>query len=179
MISFHFETERLLLREFRHEDADALFKLDSNPLVHRYLGNKPVQDIAHIHRVIDSVQLQYKQHGIARWIAVEKNSGNIIGWTGLKFCTEEENGHINYYDVGYRLMPEFWGKGYATESARFAIQYGFDTLHCPYIIGACNHENLASRRALEKCGLVYVEDFYWQDILCNWLIITEEKFRQS
>lgn len=179
MKRFELETERLLLREFRKEDAHALFKLDSNPMVHRYLGNNPVQDIQIIYHVIDAVQWQYKNNHIGRWIAIEKLSGDIIGWTGLKFCTDEENGHIVYYDVGYRFMPEYWGKGYATESATFAIQYGFNTLNSPYIIGACHHQNLASRKALEKCGLEYVEDFYWQDILCNWLIITEEKFRQG
>ena len=171
------ETERLILREFLSTDVEDLFKMDSNPEVHRYLGNKPLQTIAEAEKIIQFVLQQYADYGIGRWAAVEKATGNFIGWSGLKFITEEENNHIHFYDVGYRLSPEFWGRGYATESAKAAIQYGFMQMNLKEIIGTAHVDNVKSRRALEKCGLKFVEKFYYKDELqCDWLKITKEEW---
>lgn len=47
---------------------------------------------------------------------IEKVSGELIGWLGIKLIKEETNGYTNFYDLGYRMRPEFWVKGYAKES---------------------------------------------------------------
>jgi ribosomal-protein-alanine N-acetyltransferase len=171
-------TERLILRELLPTDAERLFELDSNPEVHKYLGNNPITAIEQAREVIANIRLQYVENGIGRWAVIEKSSGNFIGWSGLKFIKEYENNHINFYDVGYRLMPKYWGKGYATESAKAAIEYGFTKLNLNEIIGTVNVDNIKSRRALEKCGLVYVEQFMWNHIKCDWLKITRVQWEQ-
>lgn len=170
------ETERLILREMLPTDDEALFEMDSNPEVHRYLGENPVTDIEQVRTYIDAIRKQYADYGIGRWTAVEKASGNIIGWAGLKFITETENNRTRFHDVGYRLNQKYWGKGYATESAKAALRYGFETLQLTEIIGSANVNNTQSRKALEKCGLTFVEQFYWKDILCDWLRITKEEW---
>lgn len=172
------ETARLLMRPFTNNDAANLFKLDSNPEVHRYLGNNPVHSPEQISGVIASVQQQYEQYGIGRWITIEKSSGDFIGWSGLKWITEPENGKQHFYDVGYRFVPEHWGKGYATEATLASLYYGFTRLTAPEIIGTVHQENKASRRVLEKCGLLYVEPFMWHDIPCDWLSITKERWQE-
>ena len=98
------------------------------------------------------------------------------GWSGLKFKQEKENEHINFYDVGYRLLPKYWGKGYATEACNAALKYGFNTLKLDEIIGTANVDNKASRRVLEKCGLKFVNQFMWKDIKCDWLKITKAEW---
>lgn len=179
-MKFHIETERLILRELQKGDLQAWFEMDSDPTVHKYLGNQPVNKMEQIENAFQSIQQQYAENGIGRWATIEKSSGNFIGWSGLKFIREEENNHINFYDVGYRLHPKYWGKGYATESGKAALQYGFGTMNLNEIIGIANEENKASRRALEKCGLKFVEQFIWEDsILCDWLKITCEEWRQK
>lgn len=170
------ETERLILRELLPTDDVGIFELDSDPLVHKYLGENPIQTIEQARETIASVRQQYIDNGIGRWAAIEKETGNFIGWSGLKFIKEYENNRINFYDVGYRLIPKYWGKGYATESAKAAIRYGFEQLQLTEIIGSANVENTRSRGALEKCGLTYVEQFYWKDIKCDWLQITKEEW---
>jgi [ribosomal protein S5]-alanine N-acetyltransferase len=172
------ETERLVLREFLPSDDEGLFELDSNPLVHQYLGNNPIQRIEEAREVIKNIRQQYVENGIGRWAAIEKETGNFIGWSGLKFIREYENNRIHFYDVGYRLIPKYWGKGYATESAKAALVYGFTQLNLDEIIGTVNIENTRSRRALEKCGLKYVEQFMWKDIKCDWLKITKPEWEQ-
>jgi [ribosomal protein S5]-alanine N-acetyltransferase len=178
-MQFHIETPRLLLREFRHEDVTGMFELNSDPRVMYYLGEKlhvtPEQSLEQI----EYVRQQYADHGIGRWTAIEKASGEYIGWCGLKFITEPENNRTHFHDVGYRLIPRFWGNGYATESAKAALEYGFGTLQLQEIIGMCNEKNLASRRTLEKCGLTFVEKFQWNEFTCDWLRITKAEWNQN
>jgi RimJ/RimL family protein N-acetyltransferase len=178
-MKFHIETERLILRELQAKDLQAWFDMDSNPEVHKYLGNLPVKNMEQIENAFQSILQQYAENGIGRWATIEKSSGKFIGWSGLKFITEKENNHINFYDVGYRLHPKYWGKGYATESCKASLKYGFMALHANEIIGIANEENIASRRALEKCGLKFLEKFMWKDIQCDWLKITKEEWLKS
>ncbi len=178
-MKFHIETERLILRELQQSDADAFFEMDSSVEVHKYLGNNPIKTIEHIYDVIANIHQQYLDNGIGRWATIEKSSGTFIGWSGLKFRRDEENNHINFYDVGYRLHPNYWSKGYATESCKAALEYGFKTLNSNKIIGTTNEENKASRRVLEKCGLKFVEKFMWKEIKCDWLEITKEEWQSK
>jgi RimJ/RimL family protein N-acetyltransferase len=71
-------------------------------------------------------------------------------------------------------MPQFWGKGYATEATKAWLTVGFEQLNLKEKIGAVHQENKASRRVLEKCGLQFVEQFMWHDLTCDWLSIDKE-----
>lgn len=178
-MTFNIETARLQLREFRPGDARDMYTLDADPLVHRYLGNRPISSLAQAQETVDYVIQQYATYGIGRWVVIEKQSGQFVGWSGLKFVTDEVNEHLNYYDVGYRLLPAFWGKGYATESARAALAYGFEQLQTSCIAGSVHADNRASRRVLEKCGLRYVSSYLWHEIRCDWLEITRQAWLQQ
>jgi [ribosomal protein S5]-alanine N-acetyltransferase len=173
------ETERLLLRELLPADEEAFFAMDSDPEVHRYLGNKPLKSIEEARTVIQFVREQYVAYGIGRWAAIEKATGNFIGWSGLKFVTELENNHRNYYDIGYRLDKRYWGKGYATESAKAALEYAFVHMNVKEIIGSAHVDHIKSRKALEKCGLTFIEKFEWRGIPCDWLKITKEEWEEQ
>lgn len=156
------ETERLILRELMPADAEGMFDMNSDPDVHRYLGNKPVKSIEQSIAEIEFIRKQYVENGIGRWAVIEKTSGNFLGWSGLKLITETTNNHINYYDLGYRFSKRFWGKGYATETAIAVIHYGFTELKLNEIIGIADINNLGSIHVLEKVGLkrVSVFDYY-------------------
>ena len=173
------ETDRLILREILPSDAESFYELDSDPAVHTFLGNNPIKTLDEAHETITRIRQQYKDFGIGRWAAIEKSSGDFIGWTGLKYIDYEDNNHINFHDVGYRLIPRFWGKGYATESAKAAIQYGFETMKLEEIIGTTHIDNKASRNALEKCGLKFIETFEWKGNQCNWLKITKTEWSEN
>jgi len=134
------ETERLILRELLPSDNKDMFELDSNPEVHKYLGENPVKSIEQSQEVIRMVRSQYQTNGIGRWATIEKETGLFIGWSGLKFITEPENNKVNYHDIGYRFMPQFWGKGYATEATKAWLKYGFEQLNLTEIIGAAHKE---------------------------------------
>lgn len=178
-MKFYIETERLILREMLPTDDKGIFELDSNADVHKYLGNNTIKTIDVAQEQIRKIRQQYIDNGIGRWAAIEKSSGDFIGWSGLKFVTDTENNTANYHDVGYRFLPKYWGKGYATESAKAALEYGFNTLNLKEIIGTCHTENIASRKALEKCGLKFVEQFQRGDYFCYWLKIKKEEWKKG
>lgn len=170
------ETDRLILRELLETDVVGMFELDSDPEVHRYLGNNPVTTKEEIKSVIQFVRKQYIDNGIGRWAVIEKSSGDFVGWTGLKFITETINNHTNFYDVGYRLKKKHWGKGYATETAKISIEYCFTQMNKNEIFGITHVDNLKSRHALEKAGLRFIETFEHKDMTCNWFKITKDEW---
>ena len=117
------ETERLILRKLENEDFERMFLMDSDPDVMKYLG-KPLTTREESKEVIQMIQKQYEENGVGRLAVIEKESGLLIGWCGLKLMTKPINGYINTLDLGYRFIPEFWGKGYATETAERILEYG-------------------------------------------------------
>ncbi|PWK20764.1 GNAT family N-acetyltransferase [Xanthomarina spongicola] len=167
-MTFHIETERLLLRDLRLTDLEGMFALDSDPEVHKFLRNKPVKTIDESRIILESVLTQYKERGIGRFAVIEKSSGDFVGWSGLRLNTEYNmNGFTKYYDVGYRLIKRFWGKGFATESGKASVDYAFNNMKLPEIYATTELGNQASHNALLKIGLHYVEDFYFEQEQVN------------
>lgn len=171
----YIETDRLLLRPLQESDVDGMFALDSNPKVHQYIGNKPQTEISQSRDVIAFVQKQYKEYGIGRWAVIEKASNEFVGWSGLK-VEHNVNGRGSFYDIGYRLREEFWGKGYATEAAEAFLNYGFKVLKAERINAYTDSDNKASQTILTKCGLVRIEVFTHQGKDWYWFEITKKEF---
>jgi RimJ/RimL family protein N-acetyltransferase len=161
------ETKRLFFRELITSDAEALFELDSNPEVHRYLGNNPVTSIGQIEDAIRNIRKQYKKNGIGRWAAILKDTGEFIGWAGLKL-EHNVNGQEQYYDLGYRFIQRFWDKGYASEASTAFVEYGFNVLNLEKINAFADADNAASRRVLEKAGLGFINFFDYDGARHAW-----------
>ncbi|MDI1255688.1 MAG: GNAT family N-acetyltransferase [Flavobacterium sp.] len=161
-------TERLILRPLVLSDATGMFTLDSNPNVHKFLGNNPVNSIAQIHNVIEMINDQYKKNGIGRFAVVLKETNEFIGWSGIKFVTEPENNHVNFYDIGYRLIEEHWGKGYAQESAKAWRDHAFNEMKVPVLYASAHIENAGSINALQKIGMTIKEQYLHQNLYCHW-----------
>jgi ribosomal-protein-alanine N-acetyltransferase len=162
------ETERFFLREILPSDIDGMYELDSDPEVHKYLGNKPVTTKDQVVELISFIRQQYIDHGIGRWAIIDKKRGNFLGWAGLKFVTSETNNHKNYYDLGFRLIKKYWGQGVATETAHASLEYAFAILKANevYAMAAC--ENIGSNKILKKVGLQFIETFNLDGIKHNW-----------
>src|SRR5690349_16982744 len=143
-----FETERLLIREILSTDVDAMFELHADPEVHRFLGNKTIASKAQAIDIINFVRQQYRDQGVGRWAIIDKRTNEFVGWTGLELVTKETNNHINYYDLGYRLIKRFWGQGIATESAVASLAYAFNTLNANEVFAIADCGNDASNRIL-------------------------------
>jgi len=173
------ETERLILRELLPTDVDGLFELDADPEVHRYLGGKSVTGKEQVVAVINFIRQQYADHGIGRWAIIDKKTGDFVGWTGLKFVTEPTNRHQNYYDLGYRLIKRYWGKGLATETAVASLQYAFEKLKLREVYAMADCENAGSNKVLKKVGFTFIETFDLDGTPHNWYRIDKKEFENK
>jgi len=148
------ETLRLELRDFVAADFADLCRLDRNPRVMKYISNgKPASRDAVAKALGRIIRYPALYPDLGAWRAARRDTGAFIGWFCLKYT-----GKSSDVEVGYRLLPEAWGQGFATEGARALVDYGFDDLDLDRIIGVTHRGNMASQRVLLKAGL---EDAGW------------------
>ena len=164
------QTNRLILRPLEISDAQAMFDMNKNPEVHKYLWQTPEKNIEESIKVIDYVQEQYKENKIGRFATILKETNEFIGWTGIKFVNDQtENGNTNFYDYGYRLDEKFWNKGYATEASKAWLDYGFNQMKIEKMNAYTHFENGASNHILQKVGFNFIEDYLDKnEILWKW-----------
>jgi len=173
------ETDRLLLRPLEISDAEAMFAMDNNPLVHKYLWQNPTQEISETIKIIEYVQKQYDENNIGRFATILKETGEFIGWTGIKYINDHvENGNTNFYDYGYRLDEKFWNKGYATEASHAWLDYGFNQMNIDIMNAYTHSENGASNHILQKVGMNFVEDYLDKEgVLWKWWQLENTKYK--
>lgn len=150
-----FETERLLLRELEGYDREAMFELNRDPEVVRYVGVDAMVDIAEAGHYVKVGRQRYAEDGCGRWAVVLKATNEMIGWSGLR-PVEDFGGCI---DLGYRYMKKHWGKGYASEAAAACLDYGFKELNMGRIDAHCMVENKASERVMQKIGMTFEGEY--------------------
>jgi RimJ/RimL family protein N-acetyltransferase len=172
------ETERLILRKLEETDAERMFLLDSDPEVMKYIGVPVLTEQSQSLNVIRMIQKQYEENGTGRLGVVEKKTGLLIGWSGLKLLTEEINGYKNVLDLGYRYLPESWGKGHALEAARASLELGFHQMKAEVIYAHAHSENEGSNHILKKLGFEKTSEFTEPDGICNWYELKREKYLQ-
>ncbi|MDO6674354.1 GNAT family N-acetyltransferase [Tenacibaculum sp. 1B UA] len=180
-MKFYLETERLILREFRESETEGIFELDSNAEVHKYLGKNPITTYKQAEDIITFFEEQYKERGIGRFAAFEKASGDFIGWSGLKLNQGEKeslNGFTNFIDIGYRFIPRFWGKGFASEAAFACLDFGFNEMNYDIIYGAADVENIGSNKILQKIGLQFINQFGYKGVDVNWYELKKTDYEQ-
>jgi len=141
------ETERLILRAFTLDDVDAMYQLMTVPDVIRYVGNKPAQskqdtlDYLQRHPLRD-----YQVYGYGRFACVWKETGQVIGFSGIKFLEE-----IQETELGYRFLPEFWRKGLATEAGSAVIEFA-QSLGLKRLVAVIHPQNEGSQQVATKLG---------------------------
>jgi ribosomal-protein-alanine N-acetyltransferase len=154
-------TPRLQLRPFTEADAPAMFRLGADTAVMRYIGSAPMQTEAEALAYLRSHPLRdYQRTGFGRLAITLAESGDIIGFCGLKWVDE-----INGFDLGYRLLPAFWRQGLAVEACLAVLDDAHTLgLRCPsgqlqnQIYGLVHPDNFGSIRVLEKLGFAYQQD---------------------
>ncbi|EQB93494.1 N-acetyltransferase [Elizabethkingia anophelis] len=167
------------MRPFEERDAEGLFLLDSNPEVMKYVGGVVSTKIEQSQQMIEFIQKQYKENGVGRLAVIEKSTNTLIGWSGLKYLTSEINGMKNVYELGYRFLPEYWGKGYATETARAALNYAFNEIKTDVVYAMAVTENTGSNRVLQKLGFEELGTFLDDSDLCYWYRLKKENYKQN
>lgn len=141
------QTQRLILRAFTESDLDAYAEMCSEPEVMRYIGTGKTLSRGESWRSMAMRLGHWELRGYGMWAVQERFNGEMIGrigcweplcWTG--------------FEIGWTLRQAYWGRGFATEGARAAMEYAFKQLQRSHIISLIRAENFASRRVAEKLG---------------------------
>ncbi len=141
------ETPHLLLRGWTPDDAGALFDILQEEDILRYFPNPAPPSREKVGNYISRQLANWEQFGYGHWAVVTREDDQVAGWCGLEHLAE-----LNETEVAYLLSKRVWGRGFATEAARAAVRFGFETAGLEQIIGLVHPENAGSVRVLEKCG---------------------------
>ncbi len=162
-----YETERLVLRPLELSDVDGFFEMNNNPNVNKFLRN-PITTKVEAEKYIQKIINEYTKNGIGRYAVILKQNNKLIGFSGLKYRSQEENNHSNFHDIGYRFSEEYWKKGYATEAALFWINFGFNEMNLSKIYACAENENTTSNALLKKIGFEMTNQYFVNNLLHNW-----------
>jgi [ribosomal protein S5]-alanine N-acetyltransferase len=165
-MNFILETDRCQLREFDPSDALPVYHLNLHPDIYRFTTDPPFESEAHALQFLKSYDA-YTRNGFGRWAVILKETSSFIGWCGLKYIHEE-----NETDVGYRFLPEYWGQGFAVETAKACISQGFE-YGLTRIVARVHKENVRSIRVSEKLGMIYEKDLLYDDV--PWMNFVAQK----
>jgi RimJ/RimL family protein N-acetyltransferase len=153
VIRFPIETERLLLRPFTADDAEALHSIWGDPAAARFGGDWPrPETVADTLGYLEPILDGQAERGYALWAVVEQATGRLIGDCGL-FPADGVGPEV---ELAYGLAPDVWGRGYATEAAAACVRAGFEQLRLERIVADVDPANAASMRVLEKAGFAPV-----------------------
>jgi ribosomal-protein-alanine N-acetyltransferase len=145
------ETHRLRLRRLSVDDAGFILRLLNEPSFIQNIGDRGVRAVEDARAyILNGPVASYEKHGFGLWMVETKESATHIGICGLLKREVLED-----VDIGYALLPEFWSKGYALESASGVLSYAREKLGLNRIVAVVNPKNQSSIRLLEKLGFAF------------------------
>jgi len=140
------ETKRLIIAKFGNRDIDFLYRRTHNHQVMKYFPK--VLNYVETGQMIEKILAQYEQYGYCFWKLLLKED-KFIGIAGLLY--QEIGGNVET-EISYRIEPQFWNQGFATEAARACKEYAENVLNKKALISIIHPENIASRRVAVKLG---------------------------
>ncbi len=154
---FILETERQYLRELMLDDALWLLDMLNQPSFIRNIGDRGVRTQADAENYLRTALLDhYAAHGFGMWLAMAKlplRPDEAKPDTALGLCGLVKREQLEYPDVGFAYLPEFWGLGLATEAAEAVVAYARQRQLSPKLLGITSLDNSGSIHVLEKIGM--------------------------
>ena len=145
-------TERLRLRHWLPEDREPFARLSADPLVMKYYPRALSREQSEA--FADRVDTAFAENGFGLWAVEVANGPRFAGFVGL--AKPRFAAHFTpCIEIGWRIAAEYWNRGYATEAARAVLAFGFETLLLEEIVAFTVAANLASRRVMEKVGMLH------------------------
>ena len=154
-------TPRLRLEPFAERHLDGLLAMNQRPEVMRYLGGEP-ESREQVAASIARVQRVWAILGTSWWAFVEGSSDHVVGAGCIQYCRRDaelpadlEALRNNPLEIGWRLHPDHWGQGLATEAAERMASFAFHNLNAQELIAVRHPDNLASGRVMDRLGMRY------------------------
>lgn len=140
------ETDRLRLRMFRHEDIEEYAPICADPEVMRYLTGQTMNRFEawrHMAMIVGHWTLR----GFGIWAVEEKATGRLVGRVGFHYPDQWPG-----FELAWTLGRDYWGRGFATEAAKVALEYAFNEMDREHVISLIHPENAPSIRVAERLG---------------------------
>lgn len=146
-----FETDRLIIRRYTLEDDENFFNLNGDPEIMKYIREPKSRQECTV--FLKRNLAYYEQHPLmGRWAMIEKASNEFCGsFAVIPVETVDSSRHAEI-QLGYALLKDYWGKGYATESTLGGRQYAFDVMKLPVVVAITDTANVASQKVLLRSG---------------------------
>ena len=149
-------TERLLLRPWRAEDREPFAAMGRDPEVMKHFQSLLSREESDA--LVDRIEAFFDENGFGLWAVEIPGEASFAGFIGLMAPAWEAH-FTPCIEVGWRLARPFWGRGYATEGARAALEFGFSRLRLAEIVSFTVPANVRSIQVMQRIGMTFSEDF--------------------
>ncbi|MFZ0742773.1 MAG: GNAT family N-acetyltransferase [Terracidiphilus sp.] len=146
------ESKRLSLRRWVDGDREPFARINRNAAALEFLPGALSRGESD--EMVDRIEVHFEQHGFGLWATELREGAEFIGYIGLA-VPRFEAAFTPCVEIGWRLAPEYWGRGLATEGARAVVRYAFEDLALPSLVSFTVPANLRSRRVMEKLGMTH------------------------
>lgn len=152
-----FETERLTLSRFDGSELEWLYTLDNDADVMRYIngGTHTPRDFIERTSLPLFCRTDWPIPDTGFWKFTPEASRTPLGWC----CLRSNEADMATGSLGYRLLPDAWGQGYATEASRTLLEHAFQTLELQRVVATTYEDNARSRRVLERLGFEVIRSY--------------------
>lgn len=168
-------TPRLRLEPLHDTHLDGLHRLNSDPVVMRYITGRP-ETREEMQAMIERVKARWREFGYSWWAFVRRRDGDVIGMGCIQHLNRDPAGPL---ETGWRLRQDAWGQGYASEAARHMVGWAFDALQPALICAVCQPANIPSSQVMERLGMHDAGRGRWYDMDCRRYDITAAQWAQS
>lgn len=144
------QTKRLIIREFTENDLDVFASLVAHPEVMRFSLAGPLSREKAKEYLQKRILDHYAKYGFGLWALIRLEGRQFLGFAGLIQQTVDKEEIV---ELGYRLDPEWWGMGFATEAGEAICRYAFEQLKLNRLISVIEPKNVQSLRVAERLGM--------------------------
>lgn len=166
------ETARLRLEPVCPAHYEGLRLLNADPAVQRFIAGRP-ETPEETAAMIERVQGRWQQFGFSWWSFIELETGELVGAGCIQHLGHDP---ANEHEIGWRLRPDRWGRGYATEAARRMAAFAFEDVQAPSLAAICHPQNAASSEVMRRLGMRYRGEEIWHAQTVSAYDITAQAF---
>lgn len=158
------ETDRLFVRDWKESDIPAYVSMNADEKVMEFFLKKLTTEESL--QMLEIIRTEIATSGFG-FFAIERKEDNcFIGFVGLHAITFDVD-FAPAIEVGWRLLPSYWGKGYAVEAAKACFALAKDKLGLDEIVAFTSLPNINSQRVMQKLGMQFVKEFEHPQVPIN------------
>jgi RimJ/RimL family protein N-acetyltransferase len=154
----HYETERLILREWQDQDLEPLIKINQDPKVMEFFPS--ILTPNETSNFIEKVKQHFESYGYGFYACALKATGTLIGWVGLRHINTGELPFAPCIEIGWRLDHQYWGQGLAFEAAQQSLMIGLTEFNLDEIVTFTAIPNIRSQNLMQRLQFIKQENFY-------------------